>query len=154
VILALTLLPYLFQQQNGKRGANRAPKVTKLDSYKRFLPHFTSLTEMEAFEDTQNFIEKPVQVCVVGNLCRPFAVLRIFNSKYSFASPRVAVDAAFMGLMALKLDFPAEAVQPWQFLRKFVYDVEGKKGGSRDGDKIYPQVDTMINELNLVMKMS
>ncbi|KAG5668649.1 hypothetical protein PVAND_016583 [Polypedilum vanderplanki] len=150
VILALILLPYLFQQQQGKRSANGTPKVTKFDSYHRFLPHFVSITELEAFEDTQNFIEKPIQVSVIGSLERPYAILRVFNTKYNFNSPRCAVDAAFKSFIALNIGFPHEAAQPWEFLRKFIYKIDdlGKKN-----EKVYPQVETMINEINASMKI-
>lgn len=147
LVLSLILLPYLFTVIN-KRSSAGAPKVTKQEMYNRFFPHFPSLTELEDFENTQDFNEKPVQVCVVGNLNeRPYSIIRVFNTKYHFGSPRDAMNVAFRIFLALNLEFPYESTQMWIFLKKFAFKIEDERGA-----KIYPQVETMINEFNLYLR--
>lgn len=147
VVLSLILLPYLFTAMN-KRAIAGQPKVTKLDMYHRFLPHFRSLTELEDYENTQNFNDKPVQVCVIGNLNdNPYSIIRVFNTKYHFGNPCDAMNVTFKIFLALSLPFPYESIQMWTFLKKFVYQLDDEKGA-----KIYPQVETIINEFNLYLK--
>lgn len=107
-----------------------------------------SLTELEDFENTQNFNEKPVQACVVGNLNeRPYSIIRVFNTKYHFGSPREAMNIAFRIFSALDLEFPFESSMMWVFLRKFIFRIEDENGA-----KVHPQIETMINEFNLYIR--
>lgn len=89
-----------------------------------------------------------MQVCVVGDLnSHPHSVIRVFNTKYHFTSPREAMNVAFRIFLALNLEFPYEASMMWVFVRKFAFQVPDEAG-----TKVYPQVETMINEFNLFIQ--
>lgn len=56
------------------------------------------------------------------------------------------MNVAFRIFLALNLDFPYESLQMWVFIKKFVFRVKEDEDA-----KVYPQVETMINEFNLYL---